>query len=621
MITLANGWQLRLRQEECHNKLISAYKEGKKEEFLIAAVCRFGKTITTLQSLRDLAAETQNESLAVIVLCTMNVKDEWRSAAEKTGFDPTYCSTPVNEIDFDNLPETGKHVIYVSTQKLGNGSDTSNKIIKWFNRHEGLKTLVYDECHLGSGTDRTQREIIDRLTIDFKVYLSGTPYRSHLKNEFQFEKEVGQDICYTYSMTDEREDYNNGLINDYTPVKLNMMVLDYQEQIEEVAGHDVDKFTQVYGVSSKYFKKLFSEKSMRDQAIEFLQKIVQFAKEKNVNNGLFFVPIRKVGQDIVKGFEKIFSNSIEFRSLCQDYNDNSSVSDDERMLETEAQKVNAFFDAPNPSNKVRIAITCNKCGTGTTLRNLDFVAFLKETSNAISFIQQSQRVRTPKEGKEEAYVLCFNQWSALKAFQDYSRASYPTATSLEDAIKKAVENGAIKMTLNLNQEVDYEYIIDLLSYYHPGELLFDDFDIELNLDAFTFVTDIEKVKEELYKKNKKLRNDPTIENATRLGSLINALKAGGHDKEAESVEKMQEVNPKDLKAMLTTAYVEQVSDMFCDYGFTLETIKDYASYSEEVKALIEAGVCTMDMWEKLNNEYCTYFAKIYNYLRKENMLD
>lgn len=620
MVELANGWKLRLRQEECHNRLKESYKKGEKE-FLIAAVCRFGKTITTLQSLRDLAAETGNTSQAIIVLCTMNVKGEWRDAAEKTGFDPQYCETPVNDIDFGKIGESGRHVIYVSTQKLGNQSEQSDALIKWFNRHEGLKTLVYDECHLGSGTDRTQREIIDRLDFDNKVYLSGTPYRSHLKNEFQFEKQVGQDICYTYSMTDEREDYKKGVITDYTPVQLNMMVLDYQKEIEEVAGKDIDKFTQVYGVSSKYFKKLFSEKSMREQAIEFLQKIVQFAKEKKVNNGIFFVPIRKVGQDIVKDFAKIFQNSIEFRSLCDNYPDDISLEEAEALSESEAAALNVFFDAPNPTNKVRIGITCNKCGTGTTLKNLDFAAFLKETSNAISFIQQSQRVRTPKEGKEEAYVLVFNQWSALKAFQDYARASYPTSESITDAIKAAYENGAIKMTLNLNKEMDYEYIIDLLSYYHPGETLFDDFDLDLYIDDFTFIIDIERCKEDLAKKNKSLRKDPDFQNASSLKALKAALKKSGHEKELEDVEMMEEVSKKDLKSLLTEAYVGQVMEMFADYDMTLETIKDYANYPEDVKASIEAGVCNMAMWEKLNTEYCTYFAKIYNYMKKENLLD
>lgn len=38
-VWLANGWTLRKRQEECHDKLIEAYNKGYKD-FFIAAVCR-----------------------------------------------------------------------------------------------------------------------------------------------------------------------------------------------------------------------------------------------------------------------------------------------------------------------------------------------------------------------------------------------------------------------------------------------------------------------------------------------------------------------------------------------------------------------------------------------------
>ena len=52
MVLCSNGWTLRKRQEECHDKLIQSYKDGNKD-FFIAAVCRFGKTLTTTVTLRD----------------------------------------------------------------------------------------------------------------------------------------------------------------------------------------------------------------------------------------------------------------------------------------------------------------------------------------------------------------------------------------------------------------------------------------------------------------------------------------------------------------------------------------------------------------------------------------
>ena len=86
MVQCANGWTLRRRQEECHDKLIAAYKDGQRD-FFIAAVCRFGKTLTTTVTLRDLGNLVDPENQVILILCTMNIKGEWFDGAEKAGFD------------------------------------------------------------------------------------------------------------------------------------------------------------------------------------------------------------------------------------------------------------------------------------------------------------------------------------------------------------------------------------------------------------------------------------------------------------------------------------------------------------------------------------------------------
>ena len=243
MIKLHNGWILRKRQEECHDKLIESYKKGHKE-FLIAANCRFGKTITALQTLRDMAANDQ----VIVVISTMDIKKEWTEGAEATGFDLDLLNQAVNDIDFASLPEVGRHVIYCSTQKLGNGSKESLALIKWFNNHAGLKSLIYDECHLGAGTERTVTEILERLNFDNKVYLSGTPYRKHLKKEFGLDLLEGEEKSYLYTIMDERQDYKDGVITDYVPVQLEMHVLNYARDIDTLVAED-DKDAVKYGVS------------------------------------------------------------------------------------------------------------------------------------------------------------------------------------------------------------------------------------------------------------------------------------------------------------------------------------------------------------------------------------
>lgn len=610
MITLSNGWKLRERQEECHDKIIKSYKNGSKE-FLIAANCRFGKTVTTLQTLKDMA----NDDQVIVVISTMSIKKEWKDGAKATGFDLALLDQEVNDIDFDSLSLSGRHVIYVSTQKLGNGSKESLALIKWFNRHLGLKTLVYDECHLGSGTERTITEIIDRLNFDNKVYLSGTPYRKHLKTEFGMDKLEGEEKSFVYTIMDERKDYEDGKITDYTPVQLEMHVLDYAKDIDTLIDEDTDKDAIKYGVSSAYFKKIFSDKSYKSYAIEFLNKIIEFANSKNIKTFVFYVPLKKVGNDIVNNFEKTFKDQIEFRNLCGDYTtDDRTESEDEEKAETEAGKLSAFF--AEPSNKIKIGITCNKCGTGATLKGLDAVAFLKDTTQAIPFIQKSQRVRTPEEGKTVGYCLCFNQWQGLKAFCDYAKNTVPDgdASSENDAVKAAIANGAVKLVLNLTEVKDYSEIIDIMNTYRPGQYpLFDDgFDFDKWSDAFVFMNTLTSIKQDLMNKHPELRDDPAFSGANTLDELKKALRDKGLDKEAEGI-----IVPTDeeKRQLLEEAYVSMIRLMF-KQGKTVDQMKDLDSYDYGMWCLIGINFGTPDVWKYIIKTYPRYISMVYNYLTK-----
>ena len=605
-IKLSNGWILRKRQEECHDKLIESYKKGHKE-FLIAANCRFGKTITALQTLRDIATNDQ----VIVVISTMDIKKEWTEGAEATGFDLDLLKQAVNDIDFANLSEVGRHIIYCSTQKLGNGSKESLALIKWFNNHAGLKSLIYDECHLGAGTERTVTEILERLDFDNKVYLSGTPYRKHLKKEFGLDLLEGEEKSYLYTIMDERQDYKDGVITDYTPVQLEMHVLNYAKDIDTLIAED-DKEVIKYGVSSAYFKKIFSDAAYKSYAVEFLENILKFAKNKNIKTFLFFVPLRKVGNDIIKHFEKMFSDKIEFRNLCGDYaSDDTTESEDEKKLDSEAAKLTEFYSTDN--GKVKIGITCNKCGTGATLKHLDAVAFLKDTTQAIPFIQKSQRVRTPEEGKSVGYCLCFNQWQGLKAFCDYSRAVNKDPNKSEkDAVKEAIENGAVKLVLELEEVKDYVKIIDILNIYRPGQYpLFDEFDFDIwPEDTFTFLNTLNMVKAKLFKEHPELRNDPSVAKSSTVDELKKALRDNGLEKEANEI---YVPTAEEMRQMLEDNYVAVIR-MFFNFGKTQSDIADSSSYDSTTWSIINTFFGTKEVWEYILKTYPRYINMIYNYL-------
>lgn len=648
MVVLNNGWVLRRRQEECHDKLIWAYNKGYRD-FFIAAVCRFGKTITTIASLRDLGTQIDPNNQIILILSTMDIKAEWFDGAEKVGFDTSLIGESkdnlrdINTIDFSNLSESGKHIIYVSTQKLGNSSIVSEALIKWFNRHEGLKSIVYDECHLGSGTLRTaggdiiEREydedgniiskeqkhilgIIERLDYDNRVYLSGTPYRKYLQKEFQLDRASGDDISYKYTLTDEKLDYKNGIITDYIPVQLQMHILDYSEQMQQTVNAEDQIKEQYHSISSAYFKKIFNKEELADRAREFLNKIIEFSKNHSIKNWLFFVPSIQVAKDIVSNYGKEYRDQITFLNIS----DNSkNILEEEAAYERNVKGLNQLFDEED--GKLKIGITCQKCGTGSTMKKLDAVAFLKDTTNAIQFIQKSQRPRTPLDGKSVGYVLCFNTFEGLQAFKDYAVAeskSLADKPKEEDACKEFFDNNVVELYLGLKQVTNYEDLINIDETYIPGRYpLFNDFDFtEWPDNTFVFLTSLDAYKRDILSRlNPKLRNDPNLQQALEsadIEALANALEKLGKEKDANDLREAAEMTLTEdqCRAMLEAHFVDMIRSEFYEVGRTREDVLNVNGYDDIIKMDIEEFFGLEEVWKSIIETYPRYVNMIYNYL-------
>lgn len=645
-VQLANGWTLRYRQEECHDKLIKSYQEGNKD-FFIAAVCRFGKTITTMASLRDLGNLIDPQNQVIVILSTMDVKGEWFDGADKAGFDTSLIGsskedlTNINSIDFDSLPEEGKHVVYVSTQKIGNGSQVSESLIKWFNRHRGLRSLVYDESHLGSGTIRTaggeiteqvsneegeiiseeQRHfygIIERLDYDSRVYLSGTPYRKYLQKEFGLDRASGEEISYKYTLTDEKLDYKSGLITDYTPVQLQMHILDYNEQMQQTVTGDDQQKDQYHSISSAYFKKIFSQEEYQHRAMEFLDRITDFSKDHQIKNWVFFVPQISVAKDIVRNYGKLYQDKISFLNLSEN---GQKIQIQDQEYETNVSGLNKLFDTED--NKIKIGITCRKCGTGSTMKKLDAVAFLKDTTNAIQFIQQSQRPRTPADGKSVGYVLCFNTFEGLQAFKDYAVAESKSTSDKpreEEVCNEFFDNDVVELYLDLKQVRDYAELIDLDNTYIPGRYpLFNDFDFtEWPENAFSFLSSIDAYKQEILSRNSKLRNNPDIQKALEEDdneAFAEALERAGKQKEADAVREFSRhsLTDEQCRVLLEYHFVDMVRS-FKELDYTREQVLDTKNYADWIVEYIEEEFGLLSVWKDILKIYPRYVNMVYKYL-------
>lgn len=608
---------LRNNQRRCADAVVKAFNSG-KEEFLIAAVPRFGKTFTTYTALREWAADRDQ---LILVVSTMNVRDAWKEDAEKLGFKDAFVDKPVNDIDFSTLESTGFHILYCSTQKFANGSEESENLIKYFNNHSGVRTIVYDECHMGSGTERTT-SVLERLDYTNRLYLSGTPYRKHLKKEFGFDTYEGDNKTFLYSMLDEREDYERDPVSfgGSVPVKLEMHVLSYINAEED--GSDE------LSVSSAFFKKLFSDSGKDSTGVpysvrakEFFDEILKFCNQYNVRSILSFVPLRAVGNDFIekiynkKKYRAFFDKYFTFFNLCGIQNSDLDVD----MSESEAEQLNAFYADGDP--RIHMAFTCNKCGTGVTIKHLDATAFLKDTIQAIPFLQKSSRARTPEPGKTTAYVICFNQWQGLKAFQDSAKEMVRTSADDTPDDKGAVERvlGSGTMSLILDgKTVDYNDIADILGTYRPGQYpLFEDFDFDAWPEGtFAFIDSFFAIKKAIMSNlPKKLRNDPDLINAETPGEFAAKLREKGRAAEATDLEDKM-ITPQQRADLLEQFFVSTIQ-MLHDWSKTVEEVADTDNYDEDMTFIITSTFGTFDVWTSILKQYPRYPSMIYNYINKK----
>jgi hypothetical protein len=289
------------------------------------------------------------------------------------------------------------------------------------------------------------------------------------------------------------------------------------------------------------------------------------------------------------------------------------------MSESEAAQLNAFYADGDP--RIHMAFTCNKCGTGVTIKHLDATAFLKDTVQAIPFLQKSSRARTPEPGKTTAYVICFNQWQGLKAFQDSAKEMVRTSADDTPDDKRAIErvlgSGAMSLILD-GKTVDYNDIADILGTYRPGQYpLFEEFDFDAWPEGtFAFIDSFFAVKSAIMSGlGKKLRTDPDLINAETPEEFAAKLREKGKTKEADEVDATM-ITPQQRADLLEQIFVGIIQS-FHDWGRTLEQVMDVESYDSDMILSITMDLGTMNVWEAILRQYPRYPSMIYNYINKK----
>lgn len=511
------------------NQLKCFDKAKDKTEFLIAAKCRFGKTFVA----SEIAVNGWFSEKILVVSGMKSVEDEWTTLFKRR---------------YPNF----KNFAFTTVQAAGNDSE---KVKKLKEEYRGC-TLIFDEAHFGEQTDRTQGIIRD-INPSRKLYLTATPYTCSLVKQFSKENQ------FSYSIQDEFEDYfkdpeNFVKENNYTPVSVNLSILQSNELYENTKGIEV--WTKV---AWQEFKKELDS--------------------KNYKTFIYFVQNKKQADEVKKSFEKFDELKNHIYQLSGTENEKDSDEFDEestrRYYEDVKTATERCYEAKQ-KNEYFCIIACKRGGTGVTFKGLDCVVFYNAPNSAIDFIQKSYRCANPDENKTKATVYCFNKESALSVYLrtnqlEASRKGKDPKDNFEDFKRFFQLEGDFK-------DYDFGTLIQELGKSFSWQL----FDVSgINLSLFD---------ESGFSVTTKTTKDSSKKDKKELKEKGESNKKGSQNNTSEKEEKENESKRKAIFEAFVRMFteVEYVQEVF---NFDIQKTE---TYSEIVWSKIEIRF-TKDQWENL----------------------
>ncbi len=428
-----------------------------QDRFLLNAKMRFGKCFTGLHIAKALEAKN-----TLIVTYKPEVISEWMEAANNhVDFDgwlgirakkPNGNSIEPCLTELGDFPKwDGPRVLGVSLQDLAIDADGKTKIRleQVVDTHWDL--VIFDEVHFGSRTDRA-RHIIDSLKSDFRLDLSGTPFRLIQEDDF-----CSQQV-FTYSYLDEQTNKRQEMENDpdgITPyVYREMPDLDIStiEITEQDIAEQRDTFlTDDLDFSlNELFKATKSGFVYNDAVDHFLQGLTKAGHDARaisvfgkLGSQLGVPPVRHSvwwlsRVDSVAALAKKLKNHPYFSrfeiinaSGCENTegDEDSVIARDKTDIEKKIQAVN---DKPNQLGT--ITLTCRRFLTGVTIKEWDSILVLNDVKSAESYYQAIFRVQSAWVDKKTRNVIKPRAWVFDFAISRCLRITYEYASALADQL-------------------------------------------------------------------------------------------------------------------------------------------------------------------------------------------
>lgn len=404
--------KLRPEQEAAVRQTQKVFK--KKNRMLWNAKMRFGKTLTSLQLVK-------NEKFQKVLIITHRpvVADSWFEDFKKMNMQEAgYNFGSVNKGEIiENLKQSDKPFVYFASIQLlrYNGGQTNLKDftdVDW-------DLIIIDEAHEGTQTilsDTIMQKLIkDKTKI---LELSGTPF--NLLDQFEEEQVYTWDYVMEQTAKKKWELEHPDKFNPYESLpKLSMYTFEMKNKerfSDESKSFNFREFFRVDGEDNFVYL---------DEVRTFLDNITNSDKQTNypfstksyreeLRHTLWLLPSVKAAnafENLLKE-HPIFGKEYKIVNVVR-----GSKSDNGITNEVDIEKVRSAI-TKDPSQTKTITLTVRKLTTGVNIPEWTAVLFLSNTNSAMNYLQAAFRAQTPfsheKLGvKKNCYVFDFAPDRAL----------------------------------------------------------------------------------------------------------------------------------------------------------------------------------------------------------------
>lgn len=477
---------------------------GKTPQYLWNAKMRFGKTFATYQ----LAKKMGLHKLLVITFkpaVQASWKEDLNSHIDFEGwqFVSVKDSDVVSQIDNTKpLVAFGSFQDLLGKNPLG-GIKTKNEWIHAMN----WDLIVFDEYHFGAWREAAkgltdadednekdmtkEMDLLDEnilpITTDYKLYLSGTPFRAIATGEFV------EDQIFNWTYSDEqqaKEDWNEpGELNPYAALpRMVMMTYQMPESVTQVAlGGEYDEFDlgEFFRAEGDGKDARFKHASEVQRWLDILRQKAEISTVEQLKMGAERPPLPYADTRLLP----LISHSLWYlprvnscyamANLLNERQNN--FYQDYKIIVAAGTQAGVGVDALRPVEEAMgdplktksITLTCGKLTTGVTVRPWTAIFMLRNLVSPESYFQAAFRVQSPwviksedatkpdEIIKRECYVFDFAPNRALRQIFDYSCELNVQETNTEHKVSEFIKflpvlafDGSHMMRLNAGALMD-----------------------------------------------------------------------------------------------------------------------------------------------------------------------